>query len=103
MLSKYQSVLFNSIRTPSFNTSHPAADLTEAQRQAFSTLPVQLQRLVDLEIVSAQWALELPDTRRLILTQGICELLVNYIIKPADIAKNFDTSLIIFLGEHESV
>lgn len=67
------------------------SDLTFAQQQAFRKLPHGLIELVERGVVTAQWALALPDRRQTSLGHpNICDLLADDIIKPADIAKNFD-------------
>jgi len=64
---------------------------TFAQHQAFKKLPPQLVELVKRGVVTAQWALALPERRQTSLTHpNIYDLLADDIIKPADIAKNFD-------------
>ncbi len=77
--------------TGSTGSTSRTTDLTFAQQQAFRKLPHGLVEQVKRGVVTAQWALALPDRRQMSLAHpNICELLADDIIKPADIAKNFD-------------
>ena len=73
-------------------------DLTYAQQQLFNRLPRHLVELVMRGVVTAQWALSLPDHLLVRLSkQNLCVLLGDRIIKPEDITDNFNSVHLTFL------